>query len=111
MRRSCQALCAGGSRCPSLRRGRRLPDRERLLRRSGASMSASRMASWNLAAAGPLVERLLAILLLAAFVLSRRLRGRDGHRRGARILPGGAAQRRTARLQVLRREALPTIAG
>lgn len=74
-------------------------------------MSASWMASWNLAAARPVVEEFLAIMLLAAVVLSRHLRGHDGHRRGARILPGGAAQRRTSRLQLLRREALLTLAG
>src|SRR6185312_4935888 len=37
--------------------------------------------------------------------------GRDAHKRGARILDGRAAQRRTARLQLLRPDPLLTIAG
>ena len=74
-------------------------------------MSASWMASWSLPAARPMVEGLLAIMLLTAVVLSRQSRGRDAHRRGTRVLQGGAAQRRTARLQLLRREPLVTLAG
>ncbi|MGH8327806.1 MAG: type IV secretion system DNA-binding domain-containing protein [Steroidobacteraceae bacterium] len=54
---------------------------------------------------------MLAILLLAAVVLSRRPGGRDAHKRGARILDGRAAQRRTARLRLLRPDSLLTLAG
>jgi type IV secretory pathway TraG/TraD family ATPase VirD4 len=59
----------------------------------------------------PVVEAVLAILLLAAVVLSRREGGRDTHKRGARILDGRAAQRRAARLQRLRPDPLLTLAG
>ncbi len=69
------------------------------------------MASWNPAAARPVLAGSLAVALLFAAALSRRSRGRDAHRRGARIRDGRAAQRRTARLQSLRRMPLPTIAG
>ncbi|HEX8758231.1 MAG TPA: type IV secretion system DNA-binding domain-containing protein [Steroidobacteraceae bacterium] len=61
--------------------------------------------------AGPIVEAVLAILLLAAVVLSRRGAGGDAHKRGARILDGRAAQRRTARRRLLRPQRLLTLAG
>ena len=67
--------------------------------------------AWNLVAAGPLIEASLVSLLLAAVVLANKLRGRDAHRRGARILDGRAAQRHTARSQLLRRTPLLTIAA
>src|SRR5581483_11167012 len=111
MWRPCQALRAGGSRRSGLWAGWRLPDHQGLLRRSVAGMSASWMASWSLPAARPIVDGLLTIMLLTAVVLSRHSRGRDAHRRGTRVLQGGAAQRRTARLQLLRREPLVTLAG
>jgi type IV secretory pathway TraG/TraD family ATPase VirD4 len=58
-----------------------------------------------------IVEALLALALLVAVLLSRRSGARDAHKRGALILDGRAAQRRTARLQLLRVEPLLTIAG
>ena len=70
------------------------------------------MESWNLIAIGrPLIAALLTVALLTAIVLSRRSSARDAHKRGARILDGRPAQRRTARLQLLRSEPLLTIAG
>ncbi|MDE2451530.1 MAG: type IV secretion system DNA-binding domain-containing protein [Gammaproteobacteria bacterium] len=75
-------------------------------------MSPATIGSWDLAGASrPLIEALLAMALLAAVVLSRRSVARETHKRGARILDGRAAQRRTARLQLLRREPLLTLAG
>ncbi|MGH8169408.1 MAG: type IV secretion system DNA-binding domain-containing protein [Steroidobacteraceae bacterium] len=62
-------------------------------------------------AAGPVVAAVAAILLLAAVVLLHRGAGRDVHRRGARILDDGAAQRRTARLRLLRPDPPLTVAG
>ncbi|MDE2052982.1 MAG: type IV secretion system DNA-binding domain-containing protein, partial [Gammaproteobacteria bacterium] len=52
-----------------------------------------------------------ATALLVALALARRSRDRDAHKRGAKILDGRAAQRRTARLQLVRPEPLLTIAG
>ena len=74
-------------------------------------MSAPWIGSWTLPAVRPIVEALLAVVLCAAIVLSRRLRDGDSYRRGTRILDGMVAQRRTARLQLLRREPLLTLAG
>jgi type IV secretory pathway TraG/TraD family ATPase VirD4 len=74
-------------------------------------MSAAWMVSWNLPGARPMIEGALAMALLLAVALSRRSRGRDAHRRGARIMEGRAAQRRTASLQLLRRKPLLTLAG
>ncbi|HWF98086.1 MAG TPA: type IV secretion system DNA-binding domain-containing protein [Steroidobacteraceae bacterium] len=74
-------------------------------------MSVAWMASWNLAAVRPVIEGFLVIVLLLAFALSRGSRDRDVHRRGARIEPGRAAQRRTARLQLLRHKPPLTLAG
>ena len=75
-------------------------------------MSALWTESWGLLAARrPMVEAILAVALLAAVMLSRRSSGRETHKRGARILDGRAAQRRTARWQLLRPEPLLTIAG
>ena len=74
-------------------------------------MSAPWMGSWTFPAVRPLVEALLASVLLAAVALSRRSRDGDSYRRGARILDGMVAQRRTARWQLLRREPLLTLAG
>jgi type IV secretory pathway TraG/TraD family ATPase VirD4 len=59
----------------------------------------------------PAIEALLLLAVLVALVLSRRSRGRDVHKRGARILDGKAAQGRTARMQLLRPEPLLTLAG
>src|SRR5689334_9515777 len=59
----------------------------------------------------PLIEAMLALAALAVMVLSRKSSGREAHKRGARILDGRAAQRRTARKQLLRAEPLLTIAG
>lgn len=74
-------------------------------------MSATWMASGTIPAMRPIVEALLAGALLVAVVLSRRSRGRDRHKRGARISDGIGVQRRTARRQLLRREPLLTLAG
>src|SRR6185437_1832194 len=74
-------------------------------------MSAPWMTSRNILAARPFIEALLAIMLLAAAALSRGSRGRDAHRRGARVLEGRAAQRRTACSQLLRGRRLLTLAG
>ncbi|HVS78389.1 MAG TPA: type IV secretion system DNA-binding domain-containing protein [Steroidobacteraceae bacterium] len=54
---------------------------------------------------------LLIAALLAAVALSRRSKGRDAHRRGARIVDGRAARRRTARLQLLRAQPRLTLGG
>jgi type IV secretory pathway TraG/TraD family ATPase VirD4 len=69
------------------------------------------MASWDASGAHLIVEALLAIMFLVAAALSRRLRERHVHTRGTTILDGRSAQRRTARLQLLRREPLLTLAG
>src|SRR5689334_8538079 len=75
-------------------------------------MSAPWMESGNLLVAPrAVVEAALAVLLLVAMGLSRRSGGREAHKRGARILDGRRAQRRTARIQALRRQPLLTIAG
>ena len=75
-------------------------------------MSAPWMESWALTAVRrPIIEAVLAMALLVAVALSRRSSGRESHKRGARMLDGRAAQRRTARLQLLRPEPLLTIAG
>lgn len=70
-----------------------------------------RITATSLATLRPIIEAVLAILLLAVVVLSRRRGGGDAHKRGARILDGRAAQRRTARLQLLRPDPLLTLAG
>jgi type IV secretory pathway TraG/TraD family ATPase VirD4 len=74
-------------------------------------MTAAWMASGSFPAARPMIEASLAIAVLFAVALSRRSRGRDAHRRGARIREGRAAQRRAARLQLLGRGPLVTLAG
>jgi type IV secretory pathway TraG/TraD family ATPase VirD4 len=63
------------------------------------------------AAVRPLIEGLLAVALIAAVAVSRRPREHDAHRRGTLIRDGRAAQRRTAGLQLLRREPRLTLAG
>jgi type IV secretory pathway TraG/TraD family ATPase VirD4 len=68
--------------------------------------------SIEIAAAGRrAVEVMLAMALLIAVVLARRSSGRESHKRGAKVRDGRAAQKRTARLQLLRSESLLTIAG
>lgn len=75
-------------------------------------MSALWTQPWNIAAAPRLIiEAALAISLTVAVVLSRRSRAREAHKRGAKIIDGRAAQRRTARAQALRRQPLLTIGG
>jgi type IV secretory pathway TraG/TraD family ATPase VirD4 len=75
-------------------------------------MSAPWTESWNLIAVGrPMIAALLAVALVFAVVVARRSGARDTHKRGARILDGKPAQRRTARLQLLRSQPLVTIAG
>ncbi|MGH8296906.1 MAG: type IV secretion system DNA-binding domain-containing protein, partial [Steroidobacteraceae bacterium] len=74
-------------------------------------MSAPWMTFWNAHTARPLIAAALAVALLAAVALSRRSRGHDTHRRGARILTGRAAQRHTAQIRLLRRRPLLTLAG
>jgi type IV secretory pathway TraG/TraD family ATPase VirD4 len=70
------------------------------------------MESWSFAGArSSITAAALGLLLLVAAALSRRPSAREAHKRGARILDGRPAQRRTARLQPLRREPLLTIAG
>jgi type IV secretory pathway TraG/TraD family ATPase VirD4 len=59
----------------------------------------------------PLIEAVLAVALVAVVVLSRRSSARETHKRGARMLDGRTAQRRTARKQLLRPDPLLTIAG
>jgi type IV secretory pathway TraG/TraD family ATPase VirD4 len=75
-------------------------------------MSAPWTESWNLIALGrPMIAALLCVALVFAVVAARRSGAPDTHKRGARILDGKVAQRRTARLQRLRSEPLLTIAG
>lgn len=75
-------------------------------------MSALWMGSWDFAAVRrPVIEGMLAMALLVAVALSRRSSAREPHKRGARILDGRAAQRRTVRLRLLRAERPLTIAG
>ncbi|HEX4266430.1 MAG TPA: type IV secretion system DNA-binding domain-containing protein [Steroidobacteraceae bacterium] len=75
-------------------------------------MSAPWVESWNLTAVSrPLIEALLAMALLIAVALSRRSSGRETHKRGARILDGGTAQRRAARRRLLQPERPLTLAG
>ncbi len=74
-------------------------------------MSALWTASWSVPAAHPIIEASLATGLAAVVALSHSSRGGDAHRRGARIRDGRAAQRRNARLQLMRRSPLPTLAG
>jgi type IV secretory pathway TraG/TraD family ATPase VirD4 len=70
------------------------------------------MGSWNLAAVHHLImEIVLAMALFVAVLLARRSSAREAHKRGARILDGGVARRRTARLQLLRLQPQLTIAG
>jgi type IV secretory pathway TraG/TraD family ATPase VirD4 len=67
---------------------------------------------WNLALLNrPVIEAMLAMALFIAIALSRRSSAREAHKRGSRILDGRAAQRRTARLRVLRAEPPLTMAG
>jgi type IV secretory pathway TraG/TraD family ATPase VirD4 len=72
---------------------------------------AAGMSDWRPYASSPILGALLAMMLLGAIALSSRSRGRDAHRRGARIRDGRALQRRTASLQLLRREPRLTLAG
>ena len=72
-------------------------------------MSAAWMVS-RPAAGSAVGAAALMIALLMAIALPRRS-SRDAHRRGSRIVDGRAAQRRTARAQVLRAEPLLTLAG
>src|SRR5579872_4311171 len=75
-------------------------------------MSAPWTGSWNSATVRlPIIEALLAMMLLVAVGISRRSSTREAHKRGARILDGRAAQRRTARQRLIRSEPLLTIAG
>jgi type IV secretory pathway TraG/TraD family ATPase VirD4 len=75
-------------------------------------MSAPWMESWILPAARrTLIEAVLAVALFVAVALSRRSSAREAHKRGARILDGRVAQRRAARLRLLRSEPPLTIAG
>jgi len=75
-------------------------------------MSAPWTESWDLIALGrPEIAALLIVAVLIAVVVSRRASAREAHKRGARILDGRPAQRRTARLQLLRSAPLLTIAG
>ena len=75
-------------------------------------MSAPWTESWDLIALGrPVIAALLAVAALIALVVSGRSGARDAHKRGARILDGRPAQRRTARLQLVRPQPLLTIAG
>ena len=75
-------------------------------------MSAPWTIPWkDTAAYRLLIEAVLALALVVFVVLSRRSSAREAHKRGARVLDGRAAQRRTARLQLLRPEQLLTIAG
>ncbi len=75
-------------------------------------MSALWMESWILPAVRrTVIEAVLAVALLVAVVLSRRSSAREAHKRGARILDGRAAQRRAARLRLMRAEPPLTIAG
>ena len=75
-------------------------------------MSAPWMESWILPAVRrTVIEAVLAVALLVAVVLSRRSSAREAHKRGARILDGRAAQRRAARLRLMRPEPPLTIAG
>jgi type IV secretory pathway TraG/TraD family ATPase VirD4 len=70
------------------------------------------MESWNVAGGHPAaIAAMLVVIMLGAVTLARRASTRDAHKRGARILDGRAAQRRTARLQVLRSRPLLTLAG
>jgi type IV secretory pathway TraG/TraD family ATPase VirD4 len=75
-------------------------------------MSVAWLESWNQAAmARTVIEAALTMALLIAVMLSRRSSAREAHKRGARILDGRAAQRRAARLRLMRPEPLLTIAG
>ena len=66
----------------------------------------------GLAAAGrPVIEVILAMTLLVALMLAHRSSGREAHKRGAKVRDGRAAQKRTARLQLLQSDSLLTIAG
>lgn len=59
----------------------------------------------------PFIVAVLAVALLTVVVLTRRPSAREAHKRGARILDGRRAQKRTARKQLLRADPLLTIAG
>ena len=59
----------------------------------------------------PFIVAVLAVALLTVVVLARRPSAREAHKRGARILDGRRAQKRTARKQLLRADPLLTIAG
>ena len=66
-------------------------------------MSVAWMASWSFTGArSAITAAALGVLLLVAAVLSQRPSAREAHKRGARILDGRPAQRRTARLLPLR---------
>src|SRR6185437_4047698 len=75
-------------------------------------MSAPWTASWALIAIGrPMIAILLSVALIFAMAAARRSGSRDAHKRGARILDGRPAQRRTARAQLFRSQPRLTIAG
>src|SRR5579872_4531645 len=75
-------------------------------------MSPPWMESWNLVAARrPVIGIVLAIALLIAVLLARQSGAGEAHKRGARILDGRVAQRRTARLQLVRLQPQLTIGG
>ena len=70
------------------------------------------MESWHPIAIGrPVIAAFLTVVLLIVVAISRRSSARDAHKRGARILDGRPAQRRAARLQLLRSEPPLTLAG
>jgi type IV secretory pathway TraG/TraD family ATPase VirD4 len=64
-----------------------------------------------IASGRPMILALLSVAVLIGVMVSRRSGARDMHKRGAKILDGRPAQRRTARLQLPRLEPLTTIAG
>lgn len=75
-------------------------------------MSAPWTQAWNPAAGyRPVIVIILAIALVIAVLIARQSGAREAHKRGARILDGRKAQRRTARLQSVRLQPQLTICG
>ena len=75
-------------------------------------MSAAWMEPWNLIMVGrTMIGVVLAMALFVTVLLSRRSSAREPHKRGARILDGKAAQRRSNRSRLMRPEPPLTIAG